>query len=98
MSGCWLARAMPAAMQALDLKRARILCLRGGRFCDQEFARQPHLVTAIKQEMSDETFRVKVGPASDGPRGAHKKFSLLFLFLPLEGGKTSRQISFCVRK
>jgi len=59
----WEAKVVMAVVtkaQTMGATKAKIICLRGGRFCDQELARQPDLVRAIKKEMEDENFRVKV--------------------------------------
>lgn len=45
---------------ALRARKAKILCIQGGKFCDLEFQRQPALRRAIKQEMCDESFKVRV--------------------------------------
>lgn len=49
--------------QTLGSKKVKILCISGGHYCDQEMARQPSLVRAIKREMAEagnESFQVKV--------------------------------------
>lgn len=59
----WEAKVVMATVtkaQTLGLKKALIICIAGGKHCDAEMARQPHLVRAIKQEMEDESFRVRV--------------------------------------
>jgi len=59
----WEAKVVMATVtkaETLGTARAKILCLQGGKYCDQEFQRQPALVRAIKTEMRDETFRVSV--------------------------------------
>lgn len=59
----WEAKVVMAAVtkaQTMGATRIKIMCIQGGRFCDMELARQPDLVRAIKQEMDDDRFRVKV--------------------------------------
>lgn len=59
----WEAKVVMATVtkaQTLDCRKALILCIAGGPFCDLEMARQPALVRAIKQEMQDESFRVRI--------------------------------------
>ncbi len=46
--------------QTLGARKARILCISGGPHCDLEVAQQPRLVRAIKQEMEDPNFIVKI--------------------------------------
>eukprot|EP00927_Polykrikos_kofoidii_P054326 TRINITY_DN48754_c0_g1_i1.p1 TRINITY_DN48754_c0_g1~~TRINITY_DN48754_c0_g1_i1.p1 ORF type:complete len:492 (-),score=71.14 TRINITY_DN48754_c0_g1_i1:220-1521(-) len=52
--------AMVTKVQTLGSSRARLICIEGGPFCDLEMSRQPHLVKAIRQELGDPEFRVRV--------------------------------------
>lgn len=59
----WEAKVVMATVtkaQTLGSAQARIICIAGGRHCDLEMAQQPKLVRAIKQEMQDPSFRVRV--------------------------------------
>jgi len=48
------------AVRCLKVSRARILCIEGGKHCDLENAAQPKLVRAIRQELGDMDFKVRV--------------------------------------
>jgi len=59
----WEAKVVMATVtkaQTMGAEKALIICIAGGKNCDSEMARQPHLVRAIKKEMEDEQFRVRV--------------------------------------
>lgn len=59
----WEAKVVMATVtkaQTLGAKKAFIICIAGGENCDAEVARQPLLVRAIKAEMEDPDFRVRV--------------------------------------
>mmetsp|Transcript_28674 Transcript_28674/g.66468 ORF Transcript_28674/g.66468 Transcript_28674/m.66468 type:complete len:431 (-) Transcript_28674:100-1392(-) len=59
----WEAKVVMATVtkaQTLKSNKALILCIAGGRNCDAEMARQPALVRAIKTEMANQDFRVRV--------------------------------------
>ncbi|CAE8648488.1 unnamed protein product [Polarella glacialis] len=59
----WEAKVVMATVtkaQTLGASKALILCIAGGNHCDAEMARQPTLVRAIKAEMEDPAFRVRV--------------------------------------
>ena len=61
--GKWEAKVVMATVtkaHTLKARKARIICISGGPHCDLEIAQQPRIVRAIKQEMSDEDFIVKV--------------------------------------
>eukprot|EP00927_Polykrikos_kofoidii_P043748 TRINITY_DN37843_c0_g1_i1.p1 TRINITY_DN37843_c0_g1~~TRINITY_DN37843_c0_g1_i1.p1 ORF type:complete len:583 (-),score=89.57 TRINITY_DN37843_c0_g1_i1:108-1649(-) len=46
--------------QTMGVQKALLICIAGGRHCDAEMSRQPALVRAIKTEMEDPNFRVRV--------------------------------------
>ena len=85
----WEAKVVMATVtkaQTLNSNKALILCIAGGKNCDAEMARQPALVRAIKTEMADQDFRVRVewieineflerypGKSTDGKGGKDKK-------------------------
>ena len=59
----WEAKVVMATVtkaQTLGLNNAQIICIAGGKHCDAEMARQPALVRAIKTEMANPNFRVRV--------------------------------------
>ena len=59
----WEAKVVMAAVtkaQTLKSRRVVIICINGGPHCDKELGRQPLLVRAIKKEMENEAFPVKV--------------------------------------
>ena len=59
----WEAKVVMATVtktQTLQTNKALILCIAGGKMCDQEMARQPALVRAIKDEMGNQEVRVRV--------------------------------------
>jgi len=59
----WEAKVVTAVVTkatTLGSSSARIICIAGGRHCDSEMAAQPRLVKAIKQEMENPDFRVRV--------------------------------------
>jgi hypothetical protein len=59
----WEAKVVMATVtkaQTMGVNKALILCVSGGKNCDAEMGRQPQLVRAIKQEMADQSFRVRV--------------------------------------
>ena len=59
----WEAKVVMATVtkaQTLNTNKALILCIAGGRNCDAEMARQAALVRAIKTEMANQEFRVRV--------------------------------------
>ena len=59
----WQAKVVMAVVtkaQTLNLNRAKIICIMGGKNCDEEMAQQPALVRAIKKEIDDPGFMVKV--------------------------------------
>mmetsp|Transcript_7341 Transcript_7341/g.19744 ORF Transcript_7341/g.19744 Transcript_7341/m.19744 type:complete len:509 (+) Transcript_7341:127-1653(+) len=59
----WEAKVVMATVtkaQTIGAKKALIICIAGGKNCDAEMARQPDLVRAIKKEMEDAQFRVRV--------------------------------------
>jgi len=59
----WEAKVVMATVtkaQTMGVDKALILCIAGGKNCDAEMARQPNLVRAIKREMEDPHFRVRV--------------------------------------
>jgi hypothetical protein len=61
--GKWEAKVVMATVtkaHTLDARKARIVCISGGPHCDLEVAQQPRLVRAIKKEMDNEDFIVKV--------------------------------------
>ncbi len=61
--GKWEAKVVMATVtkaHTLHANKARIICISGGPHCDLEVAQQPKLVRAIKQEMNDDHFSVKV--------------------------------------
>ena len=59
----WEAKVVMATVtkaQTLGLNHALLICIAGGKHCDAEMARQPALVRAIKTEMANPNFRVRV--------------------------------------
>ncbi|CAE8635818.1 unnamed protein product [Polarella glacialis] len=71
----WEAKVVMATVtkaQTLGASKALILCIAGGNHCDAEMARQPTLVRAIKAEMEDPAFRVRVECANGKGKGKEK--------------------------
>jgi hypothetical protein len=61
--GKWEAKVVMATVtmaNTLKAQKARIICISGGTHCDLEMAQQPKIVRAIKQEMVNDEFIVKV--------------------------------------
>jgi len=59
----WEAKVVMATVtkaQTMGVQKALIICIAGGKHCDAEMSRQPALVRAIKTEMEDSNFRVRV--------------------------------------
>ena len=59
----WEAKVVMATVtkiETLEASKAKILCISGGKHCDLEMARQPKLVKAIRQELDQPNFPIKV--------------------------------------
>jgi hypothetical protein len=59
----WQAKVVMAVVtkaQTLRSKSCKIICIQGGRNCDMELSHQPKLLKAIRLEINDPTFRVRV--------------------------------------
>lgn len=59
----WEAKVVTCVVTAVRLvgaQKARILCVEGGKHCDLELAAQPKLVRAIRTELEDQEFQVRV--------------------------------------
>ena len=57
---CKVVTAVATKAQTLNVQRAKIICIMGGKHCNEEMAHQPLIIQAIKKEMEDPAFMVKV--------------------------------------